>query len=67
MLQAQCSCQPVDPKVYWKTQEWPACMEWWHALKMPPTFWPCLPEPGRESSPAQRALYAELDKALTGM
>ena len=40
-------------------------MEWWHALKMPPTFWPCLPNQDGDS-PAQRALYAELDKALRG-
>jgi hypothetical protein len=36
------------------------------ALKLPPRFWPCLPQPGRDSSPGARALYAELDRALTG-
>ena len=35
-----------------------------HALKLLPTFWPCLPEPGRDSSPGARALYEELDTAL---
>ena len=63
-LEQQCTCaSPQD--------ECRACSEWWaqmatirNVLRLPPHAWPCLPEPGRDSSPAARALYAELDRAL---
>jgi hypothetical protein len=63
-LETQCGCAgPQD--------ECKACKAWWtqqtiihHALKMPPTFWPCLPEPSGPVSPGARALYEQLD-ALT--
>ena len=35
-------------------------------LKMPPTFWPSLPDPNGPVSPGARALSEQLDKALTG-
>ena len=35
-------------------------------LKMPLTFWPCPPDPNGPVSPGARALYEQLDKALTG-
>jgi hypothetical protein len=72
-LETQCSCQPVDPKCYWRTTECPACEEWWEqqttihrALRLPPHFWPALPEPNPklESSSGARALYEELEHAL---
>jgi hypothetical protein len=36
----------------------------WHhrALKMPPTFWPCLPDPNGPVSPGAQMLYQELEK-----
>jgi hypothetical protein len=36
------------------------------AVKMPPTFWPSLPDPNGPVSPGARALSEQLDKALTG-
>jgi hypothetical protein len=65
-LEQQCTCaSPQD--------ECRACSSWWaqmatirNALKLSPVFWPVLPEPGRDSSPGARALYEELDRALTG-
>jgi hypothetical protein len=67
-LETQCSCaSPQD--------ECRACSAWFsqmatirNSLKMPPHFWPILPQPGpgRDSSRAARALYQQLDAALTG-
>jgi hypothetical protein len=37
------------------------------SLKLSPVFWPCLPEPKRQGSAAARALYAELDAALSSV
>ena len=36
-------------------------------LKLPPTFWPCLPDPDPNGSvsPGARALYEQLDATLT--
>jgi hypothetical protein len=68
VLEKQCSCADVH-------DECRACSEWFHAmttipnaLKTPPNFWPVLPQPGpgRASSRAARALYQQLDAALTG-
>jgi hypothetical protein len=65
VLEKQCVCSPQE--------ECSACSAWFgqmalirNALKLSPVFWPALPEPGRESSPAQRKLYDQLDAALTG-
>jgi hypothetical protein len=66
-LEAQCSCTSAQ-------DDRKACAAWWdqktmihHALKLPPTFWPCLPDPNGPVSPGAKALYAALDAALTGM
>jgi hypothetical protein len=65
-LERQCTCGG-------ELDECPACQAWWtqqtvihRALKLPPVFWPCLPELGPTSvaSPASLALYDELEKAL---
>lgn len=64
-LEQQCSCaSPQD--------ECPACAAWFSqmatirkALRLQPHFWPVLPQPGRDSSDAAKALYEELDNALT--
>jgi hypothetical protein len=35
------------------------------ALKLPPVFWPCLPDPASDNaSPAAMALYEELEAVL---
>jgi hypothetical protein len=31
------------------------------ALESPPVFWPCLPEPKRDTCAAARALYEQMD------
>jgi hypothetical protein len=36
------------------------------ALRLQPHIWPALPSPNGPSSPGARALYAQLDAALTG-
>jgi hypothetical protein len=66
-LATQCTCASNN-------DERKACAAWWtqqtvihRALKLPPTFWPCLPDPNGPVSTGVRALYAELEKALTGM
>ena len=71
-LETQCTYQPVDPKVYWKQAECPACAEWWvqqtiihRALKLPPHVWPALPDPPGPVSSGARAPYEQLEKALT--
>jgi hypothetical protein len=65
-LETQCSCSN-------NRDECKACSAWWtqqtvihHALKLPPHFWPCLPDPFGPVSPGARALYEQLDAALTG-
>ena len=66
-LETQCTCVSAQ-------DECKACAAWWtqqtvihRALKLPPVFWPCLPEPNPklDSNTGARALYAELDAALT--
>jgi hypothetical protein len=38
------------------------------ALKLPPMFWPCLPDPHCDAvSPATEALYAELEQDASGV
>ena len=64
-LETQCACES-------SSVECRACEAWWaqqtvihRALKLPPFFWPCLPEPRcGAASPAALVLYAELEKAL---
>ena len=65
-LASQCSCDSQQ-------DECKACKAWWkqqtivhHALRLPPYFWPCLPDPNGPVSRGAMALYEELDKALTG-
>ena len=65
-IERQCSCKSAQ-------DECPACAEWWHlqttihrALRLQPHIWPALPSPNGPSSPGARALYAQLDAALTG-
>jgi hypothetical protein len=65
-LATQCTCASN------LADECKACTEWWeqqtiihHALKLLPSFWPCLPDPSLDYvSPGARALYEELDAAI---
>jgi hypothetical protein len=62
-LQHQCTCIGDG--------ECKACTAWWNqqtlihrALNLPPTFWPCLPDPNGPVSESAKALYEELENVL---
>jgi hypothetical protein len=76
-LETQCTCREVTKSPLWQEcsqsykEECPACKAWWHqqtiihrALKLPPHFWPALPDPASDGASAEAiALYEQLEEA----